>query len=219
MKIARAHLGVVPATLLALAVASLSLAATSAGCSDDDRPAGQAGSISGDAAFSEASTSPDALAVITERPDLCQGLAFGGDPIAELELQGEPPPPLGGTLAAGTYDLVQVDSYLGEAPDVDAGDDDPPTTRFTGAALRGTLVVTANELRFVEAQGTFADSVATMGPESTRASLYRVEGTSIVQTRVCPTAAGPAPLPFSAVGGGLALYRSSARRELWVIRP
>lgn len=157
---------------------------------------------------------PDA-ASIRPRPELCQGLALGADPIPELELASDPPPALGGTIIQGTYDLAELDVYAGPAPAGSSSGDEPSGSRLTGQAARITIVITEFERRAVEARG----AAAGLGAERSRAVLYRVDGTSLVETEVCPATALPVAVPFSAVGGGLALFTDAKHRELYVRRP
>lgn len=195
-------------------------AALATACSDDAPPAaGTAGSSGSSGLPAEGGTGPGATsdaAGITPRPDLCQAATSGGDRVSELELPGEPPPPLGGTIAPGTYDLVELNAYADPKAPADAGEEGPQS-RPTGQAAQITIVVTQNELRFLEARGP-ADSEAGWAPATARAMLYRTDGTSLVMTAVCPATAAPAGLPFSAVGNGFALFVDPSHRQLFVAR-
>ncbi|MBX3187094.1 MAG: hypothetical protein KF819_08770 [Labilithrix sp.] len=191
----------------------LAVVALTAGCSDDDRPSSSPPPA--DVPAQDASTGFDA-ASITPRPDLCEGLARQGDAVPELELRGDAPAPLGGTIVPGTYDLAELYAYAGEQPG--GSDEETPGSKITGRAGQGTLVVTQYEMRFLEARGA-AESDAKAWPEQARAVLYRVDGTSLVSTAVCPTTALPVSLPFSAVGTGLAIFVDPTHREVYTLRP
>jgi hypothetical protein len=164
--------------------------------------------------LTEASTSEGGVA-ITPRPDLCDGLMLGGNPIAETSLAGGPPPPLGGKVIPGTYDLEELDVYAA-ARAGDGGGDSTPVPPPTGRVAQATIVVTEFAVRTIEAHGSSMD--AGLPPETARAVLYRVDGTSLVVTAVCPTTEQPRSVPFSAVGGGLALFVDDTHRELYVRR-
>lgn len=185
-------------------------------CSDDDKSSSSSSGFvpDGSASTTEASTGVDA-ATITPRPDLCQGLKRETDPVQELELLGDAPAPLGGTIAPGTYDLAELTAY-GYVRDADAGDE-APSSRLTGKAAQITLIVTKFEMRRIEARGAANSDTATW-PEKTSAVLYRTTGTDILGTGVCPETSLPAPTAYSAVGTGLALFVDKTHRELFVLR-
>jgi|GEM_PF-4942078 len=213
----RSHrLGLLVAPVLLVAAGACAVA-----CSDDDRPGN--GSSSGTVTpfdgggSSNDGAAPDA-ATITPRPDLCEGLELAGATIEELQLPGEAPPALGGEVAPGTYDLTELYAYAGDANPSDAGSEgEPPATRLTGNAARATVVVSRFEMRVIEARGTSQDGG--LGAPTTRAVLYRVDGTDLVATAVCPTTALPVRIPFSTAGGGLALFRDATHREVYTPRP
>ena len=173
------------------------------------------GAAPDDARASQAS-GPDA-ASITPRPDLCQGLTLGTAPVDELELAGDPPVPLGGELLAGTYDLTELDVYAGpSAPeDMDAGGHGPSFPRLTGQSANATLIVSEFAIRTVEVRGP---SGSAPPPERARAALYRIDGTSLGATAVCPATALPSAIPFSVVGEGLAIFSDARHRELYLRR-
>lgn len=159
---------------------------------------------------------PDAVASITPRPDLCQGLSRGGAVVPEMDLAGDPPAALGGTVIAGTYDLTELDVYEGQLDTEDAGPHGPSYPRMTGKAAQATMVVSEFAIRTVEARGTAPDGP--LSAERTYAVLFRVDGTSLVETPVCPSTEAPVEVSFSAVGGGLAIFTDSRHRELYLRR-
>lgn len=159
---------------------------------------------------------PDAASIKT-RPELCQGLVRGGQPISELEHASDPPPALGGTVVPGTYDLSELIVYSGPPDPGSSGGGGPVTTRVTGRAAQITLVITEFELRSIEARGA-PDGDGGLLEGRSRAGLYRTDGTSLFETEVCPGTSLPVALPFSAVGGGLALFTDAKHRELYVRR-
>lgn len=186
-----------------------------AACSDDDGNPAPAGSSGTPPVTVDGGRTPEAsVSQITPRPDLCEGLTLGGDPVSELRLSGEPPPPLGGALAPGTYDLVELDEYTGASPDPDAGED-APTSGTTGRQAQASIVLTQFELRVAEARG----AVGAQGEKQARALLYRTEGNYLIGTAVCPSTALPASMAYSAVGNGFAIFPDARHRELYVLRP
>lgn len=199
--------GLIVVTLLASTIA--------AACSDSASVGPGPPPSDGGASFE--AQAPDAAASIELQPNLCEGLSRGGDPVPELAIADNPPTPLGGTVIQGTYDLAELNVYTGPP---DAGSDDggepPPATHLTGQAAQITVVVSEFAMRTVEARGTSEDGG--LSPERTHAVLYRVDGTSLLATAVCPTTAAPVPLPFTAVGGGLAIFVDATHRELYVRR-
>lgn len=199
--------------LLAIVFVSAPIALVSSACSSDDSP----GSSSGIRGFPEDSGNPTEGGGSDASPDsgLCTGLSLGGDTIAELAVEGEVPPALGGAIVPGIYDLSELQVY-GVFPDagtVDGGEP-PPVNPLTGKAARATVIVLPNSLRFVEARGT-ADA---LGPENARAFEYRADGTAMSATQVCPSAAPAKVIPYSSVGSGLALFPDPNHRELYVRR-
>ncbi len=194
---------------------ALALPALLAACSDDGAiaPGADSGGIASDA---NSDASGFDAASITPRPDLCEGLSRGGSLVPEIGFLGPGPPPLGGTVVAGTYDLSELDLY--DDPGLpDAGQDGgegSPNTRLTGQAAQITIVVSEFAIRTVEARG----GAGGLPPERTRAVLYRVDRTSLVMTEVCPSTALPVSVSFSAVGGGLAIFTDPKHRELYVRR-
>lgn len=202
-----------------LAAAAAGLAFVLMACGDDGTPPPTTGVTGGpeDAALAATDGSAVDAASITPRPDLCMGLTRGGDAVPEIEVRGNSPPPLGGTIAPGTYDLRELTAYAGDAAD-GTDPEDVPSSRLTGKAAQITVLVTDNSLRFVEARGAMTEQVATLAPETTRATLYRVEASSLVMTAVCPATAAPSPVSFSAVGTGLAIFPDGKHRELYGLR-
>ncbi len=199
-------------------VAALLATGAVAACGDASMAAGAPAPEAGTTPQPEAGSGPDA-ATITPRPELCADLALGGKPVSELELASNAPPPLGGEIAPGAYDLVEANVYSGPPPPGSSGGDgEGSTTRLTGRIVQGTLVITPFELRGVEASSE-AGADAGLTPPRARAALYRVEGTSLIETEVCPATVLPAGVPFSSVGGGLALFTDATHRLLYVRRP
>jgi hypothetical protein len=137
----------------------------------------------------------------------CNGVTQQGTSVAELMIDGDPPPPLGGTIAPGTYVLTELDSY-GPLQSNDAG----TQGGLTGVVGRATLVVTANTLTVLGARGT---SAAPLPADTVTASSFAIADTSLQTKTLCPTAGTAATVPFSSVGGGLALFVGTKRRELY----
>lgn len=191
------------------------LALTLAACSDDDMPAASSSGTTPVQADGGGGAPEASASQITPRPDLCASLALGGEAVTELRLRGDAPPPLGGVLAPGTYDLVELNEYAGSAsPETDGGED-APSTVVTGRQAQITIVVTEFELRVIEARG----NVGALAAPTTRAMLYRTEGAYLLGTLVCPSTALPATIPYSAAGAGFAIFPDAKHRELYVLRP
>jgi len=198
-----------------LAAVSLSVVAA---CSDGPSVNPSPALSGGDAGPSSEGGGPDA-ASITPRPELCSGVVPGGPIVQEMDLPGDAPAPVGGPVAQGTYDLIELDVYRGAAP-LDAGTVDsggePPTTQRTGKTAQKTIVVGEFTMSFVGVRGTARPP--TSGPREERGVRYRVDGTSLVQTQVCPMTKLPAPAPFSAITGSLVLFPDATHRELYLRR-
>lgn len=161
----------------------------------------------------DVTTGPDA-ASITPRPELCEGLALGADAISELELASDPPAALGGEILPGTYDLTELNVYAGPQPEPTDGGERPPSTRLTGQAAQATIVVSEFALRTIETSG----AAGALPAARASAVLFRIAGTSLVETAVCPTTALPVSRSYSAVGNGLAIFYDAKHRALYVRR-
>lgn len=137
--------------------------------------------------------------------NLCSSAVQQGATVDELNIGDTAPPPLGGTIAPGTYVLSELDEY-GPAP-AEAGTD--PSTGFVG---RSTLVVAGNTISIIGARGM---KTATLPPDTVIGETFVIAGTSLQTTSVCPTAGTQKAIPYSAVGGGLALFVDTKHRELY----
>lgn len=162
---------------------------------------GGAGDASADGGSNDATADADA-------GNLCAGITQEGDPADEIALSGSAPPPLGGVIADGTYILTELTAY-GQQTSNDAGEG---TTGLTGVVARATVVFAGGTLKKIEARGTKA--VPPTSDAVTGASFV-VNGTSLQTTSVCPTAGTTKSIPFSAVGGGVALFVDATHRELY----
>jgi hypothetical protein len=146
--------------------------------------------------------------------DLCDSPTQQGGVIAEQRIVGAPPPPLGGAITPGTYTLAEADAY-GPSQPLDAGDSGETSGGgLTGVSGRATLVVTASTIRSFGSRGPSASLPA----DAVSGSSYTIVGTSLATTAACPTAGAQKTIPFSSVGGGLALFVDASHRELYARR-
>lgn len=177
------------------------------GCSSTDRPppgAGAAASTGGMGNGGLESGASDSGGAT----DLCAPLAQLGSMVSEIRIAGAPPDPLGGTITPGTYVLTEADAYA-EAPD--GGDAGETTAGGTsGTSLRATIIVTATSIRRV---GARSDG-ATLPADTTTAYTYVIERAALRATPQCPAATGMT-VPYSAVGGALAIFVDGSHRELY----
>lgn len=203
-------------TLVAFAAIALAAACSST----DERPAAGAGSYTngtpggnggggggGDDGGSGGSDgSADGGAV-----DLCKSATQQGEATQELRLAGNAPPPLGGALADGTYVLTEMTAYGANAPADDAGEGGG-TTGLTGVVARSTIIVQGTSLVMITGRGTQAAPPTT---DTVTGATFVVNGTSLETTSTCPTRGTVKSVPFSAVGGGIALFVDATHRELY----
>lgn len=193
----------------ALVATTLALAAL-LGCSGvDDRPPAEVGAVPASAPPVDRSEPLDAGNDAGGVPPTC-GVAehTSPDEVDELALNGEPPPPLGGAIAPGTYILSEMNAYLGDAP----ADDDGPGGGPTGVSGRGTIVVDGDVMRVLRSRVSDGGEASAEGGSFT----FEIVGTSLRRTKTCPEASGSDELAFSAVGAGLALFVDARHRELYV---
>ena len=199
----------------ALATACLLAVTSVAACSGTEHPpTGDPGSSGGPGPYTpagEAGTGADA----SPRTDLCEDLAPGGELLPSMTLPGEPPPPLGGALSPGTYDLTSLYLYGGSNGDTEDPDASLPP-RPPSESAQATLVVTADTIEIARGAGAaddggFADATISYG-------WIRVDGTDLVVDELCPTRQ-TSRIPYSAVGDAIALYTATNRREVYSLRP
>ena len=192
-------------------VAALCLVGFVVACSGGDRP-GAAGSSSGAPAFDASidsnrddASAADAAPDGSDAGSICFGAAQQQTtPIDEIIVSGDPPPALGGMIAPGTYVLSELDFY-GVIP---GGAQDG----VTGNAGRSTLVITADTMQIVGARGS---STAGLPADTVVGSTYTIMGTSLSTRSVCPVSGATKSIPYSAVGGGLALFVDARHREIY----
>jgi len=193
---------------------ALGVAGLVAACSGGDEPIGGGGVIATGDAGGAPTDVPD---TIEPHPELCQGLTLGGEATEELELMGDAPPPLGGKIEPGLYDLTELYTYTPASPPQDPGDDEPVTVHLSGRTGQATVIVTTYRMQIIEAYGTVG---AALGAPTSRALAYRTDGTSLVGTNVCPSTAPPAPFSFSTTSpNSFALYVDASHRAIFTRRP
>jgi hypothetical protein len=156
--------------------------------------------------------------------DPCQTSIEVSDAVEEVGMASDAPPPYGGEIHPGTYDLAELYAHdeindggtVEASPEaIDAGKNPSgPSLWLTGARARTTIIVTANMIIRSEARGT--DPL----PEPVRsASTYTIDDTSLVLTPKCPTGGAPVRVGFYAGSqGSLALLFDGKRREVFVRR-
>ncbi|HSO37733.1 MAG TPA: hypothetical protein VLT33_34640 [Labilithrix sp.] len=198
--------------LAALAGASVLCSTAVIACSSDP---GYSSSSSSSGAVPDGGPSSDAEAGLPQPNDaLCKGLVIGPRVIAEVGENMSTPPPLGGTIALGTYDLDAFFVY--GAFDAGASDGGEQVNEvITGRSGTATLVVTRNTLAFVE---TYGPTGALPAPTTT-GYAFSAEGTEISEAKVCPETAPTRTMPYTAVGSSLALFVDPTHRLVFQKRP
>ncbi len=191
-----------PALLLVCAGIALAM-----GCSSTDRPPPGSGAGASSGGMGNGGLEAGA-ADGGEATDLCAPLAQLGSPVSEIRIAGAPPEPLGGTITPGTYVLTEADAYAEVADGGDAGETTAGGT--SGTNLRATIIVTATSIRRVGARS----NGATLPPDTITAYTYVVDGAALRATPHCP-AATAMTMPYSAVGGALAIFVDGSHRELY----
>ncbi|MDB4944632.1 MAG: hypothetical protein JWP97_4166 [Labilithrix sp.] len=193
----------------ALLLVTVAVAACSGG---DDNPAvSTSSSSSSGGATADAGEGGVDAASIKPRPDLCEGLSLVEGEVPERLLPGEAPAAAGGTVETGTYDLVELNAYESAAGADAGGEGEVPSTRLTGRAGQSTLVVDDFSLSTIETYG----NTGALAPPTSAGVLYRIDGSSLVETAVCPSTALPVRAAFSAFPGGLALFPDPLHRRLF----
>lgn len=195
--------------LAGLASGCLLLGAALVACGSDDGPAGYAqssSSSSGD--LPDGGGRADAEAGLPRpQASLCEGLVLAPREVAEVHQPGDAPLPLGGELVPGTYDLDEL--YSSGPLGVDAGEQ--PLESLSGRNGSATLVVTTNTLAFIESYGP----TGALPPPTATGYAYSAAGTTISAARVCPETVSTKGIPYSAVGGSLALLLDPTHRAVF----
>jgi len=156
-------------------------------------------------------------------PSLCEGLTLGGDAVVERERVGQAPPPTGGEVLEGTYDLTELTSYIPSNPDCTEPTEPPeegsepdgecPSLRRTDRVAQVTLVVTKYAIQRIEATG-----VGAVGAPTASAVVYEIDDTFLATTALCPDGGAKERTAYSASGGALTLF-VNGKEELFVRRP
>jgi hypothetical protein len=188
-----------------------------AACSDGDRPAPVGSSsgtpVDGGPGGPDSTTEDAAVVDPAVHAGLCEGAPQSTTAVAEVGVEGNAPPALGGEISPGTYILAEMNVYGAQVPKPDAGDE-TPGPGLSGVVGRGTLNVFATGvLRIASARGNDANNLP---PEKTDGFLFTKNGTSLDVTPVCPATGPKKALPYSAVGNGIALFVDATHRELYV---
>lgn len=142
---------------------------------------------------------------------LCAMEAREAGTAMEIRTAGEQPPPLGGTIAPGTY--VLSEAYVWVAPIVDGGED-VARQQVTGKIFSKQLRLTAAHAKIIGAEGTETDG---LGADRLTAGTYTTRETSLVLTPTCAT--GPAETyGYTASSAGIVLYDGD-RQEIFTLVP
>jgi len=200
-----------------------SMAAFAAACGDERPPASDGTTSPVDRSDGgSAPATADADASISN-PSLCEDLMLGGEAVVERERVGEAPPPTGGEVLEGTYDLTELTSYIPSNPDCtepteppgEGGepDGDCPRLRRTDRVAQVTLVVTKYAIQRIEATG-----VGAVGAPTASAAVYEIDDTFLATTALCPEGGAKQRTAYSASGGALTLF-VNGKEELFVRRP
>lgn len=139
-------------------------------------------------------------------PEQCTGLTQAGNVVGETGYATEPPIPVGGDIADGTYVLTRLERYRfdgGAPPDPE---EPSPFVGPTGASGRGTLVVLGRRFRLLSASGEGALPADTAVAWSGTAS-----GTSLALREICPERGKTATRGYSVVGASIALFDGETR--------
>jgi hypothetical protein len=199
------------------AVASIIAAAIGA-CSSDDRPGAVGGGSSsgiipvggGDAGRD--STVADAAPDVNEGDPCAYDGGLEGPVTRELPYPGSLPPPLGGDVPPGLYELAELQLYADAGPISE--DDGGGGLGPTGNVAQKTLIFRTATYTLVEAE---ASADAGVGPATISGGTFSKSGTNITFTRTCPQGAPATVLPYSAAGGQVGLYRGP-RIELYQVK-
>jgi hypothetical protein len=150
-------------------------------------------------------------------PELCKSVDAAGDQQQELALQSDPPPPLGGDIAPGIYDLTELDFYAGK-PDAsdEAGSPTPTSDRIAKATLTIVDDQTQHTLQLGESYGTVTGG---LGAPTARAFVFQKKDTSLLASQACPDAKPTTAIPYSASGPGIALFIDANHRLVFARRP
>ena len=189
-----------------------------AACSGDDRPdAGGGGGTTtpftptGDASrgrndVGEGGAAADAGVLVCPVP------ALGGAVVTATSIKGSPPTDLGGTIAAGTYDLTALELYV-ETSDEEPDAGDAGVLKDTAQA---TLQITADALGVSKTASPPAGAAG--APIVTKyTAKQRVSDVFLVIDDTCPDT-DSRQIPFTATATTLTLHSAQLRREVYTKR-
>lgn len=192
-------------------------------CSDSAHPsAGATTSGSGqDASTDRNLTDPDSSDDF--RPDavadaghdaaiVCPVPALGGSVISARYVGGVPPDDMGGTIMPGTYDLTDLEIYLGlgEEGDPDGGPDAGATD-----TAQATFVITTDMLKLSKKASPLGGGAPNI---TTVVAMQHVSDVFLVTDETCPSAASR-QTPFTATATTVTLHTAQTRREVYTRRP
>jgi hypothetical protein len=189
-------------------IATLAWVAFIAACSSDSHPpAGGGVTTTGSSSGNPGGVGDAGDLDAGDGGSACSPEPLQGAIVAENLLNQNPPAPLGGPVAPGTYELVELDAY----------DPTKPSPSQTANSAQITIVIDGTNLKTI-AHRSVADAGA---PVQTVTSVaYKTNGTSLDTTSVCPTAGATKAIPYSAVGtNSIALFVDATHREVYQLRP
>jgi hypothetical protein len=187
-------------------------------CSGGDHPATFTGVVGAEASVpspTDGATSQvpstdggtDAPSVGTE---LCADVPQQGLVVDELPVHADPPDPAGGVIAPGTYVLSDLAVYTGALSE----DNEAGAPGASGNVERSMLTVVAGGgATFRGARGTAGGGVPA---DVTEGFTFQVQGVELVLTRICPAAGAPQSVRFTALTGGVSLFRDATHRALYI---
>lgn len=175
----------------ALAGGTLFLGTPLASCSTFGE-AGEPAEAGPEAAVDDAGTSTDAP-VVEGTPFKCPWtIKNEGTTLTVMAVAEDPPTPLGGAVASGTYTLTECIRYVGAA-----GTGGPESLNQRAA----TLLIQSNQYAFIE------DRLGGGNPKDERAGKLTLRGTSLEWNEVCSKVWANESFSYSADPNTLVLYR------------
>jgi hypothetical protein len=135
----------------------------------------------------------------------CSAIAASADTVSVALADPAPPPPSGGTLADGEYDLVEARQFEITS---EATGNHSDTWRIPFSGLpNGSIAVAVPFRQSLRVQaGAIESSVALEGASLTAVESVTTDGTTLSATPTCPAGAAGETLSYSAAPGALTLY-------------
>jgi hypothetical protein len=138
---------------------------------------------------------------------VCNALTPTGAAITPTVIQGKVPAPTGGKIAAGTYDLVEIDVYgIGSEGGNDGG-------TATAQTVMRTRVFTDTTMQIVERVAPSGGQAV----QSSSASSFKIFDVVLSSTETCPYATRVTNETFTASGSDLSIF-SGGQREVYKLK-